>query len=100
MPARREPRDGLIEPNVPASTSAGCGSGSERSAVTKAVHVDVGHVQSFCIGANGDIILPTADDELLILDAVTLQLKRTIPVAGGMDIQIIVYLQSLQMYLA
>lgn len=72
----------------------------DRWAVTRAVHVNVCHVQSFCIDPDGDIVLPAGDDVLLVLDAVTLEVKRTIPVAPGVDIEDIHYLPGRRMYLA
>lgn len=71
-----------------------------RWTVTRAVQIHVCQVQSFCIDGNGDVVVPTADDLLLVLDAVTLQVKRTIAVAAGMDIENICYVSSRQMYLA
>jgi len=71
-----------------------------RWAVTRAVHVNVCPVWSFCIDENGDIVLPTGDDVFLVLDAVTLEPKRTIPVAAGVDVTNIHSLKSRQSYLA
>ena len=71
-----------------------------RWTVTRAAHVNVCQVWGFCIDGNGDIILPTADDAVLALDAVTLQRKRIVPLAEGMNVQNILYLRRRQMYLA
>lgn len=68
--------------------------------VTTAVHVNVCGVHGFCIDDDGDILLPTNDAALLVLDAVTLQWKRTIALAMGMDVQHIDYLPSRRLYLA
>lgn len=68
--------------------------------VTQAVQVNVCGVQSFCIDEHGDILLPTNDEALLVLDAVTLQWKRTITLAAGMDVQHIDYRPSRRLYLA
>ncbi len=71
-----------------------------RWAVTRAVHVNVCPVWSFCIDEDGDIVLPTGDDDFLVLDAVTLEPKRTIPVAAGVDVTNIHSLKSRRAYLA
>ena len=70
-----------------------------RWTVTKAIHVNVNQVHRFCIDEHGDILLPTSDESLLVLDPVTLLWKRTIPLAHGVDFENICYLPSRQMYL-
>lgn len=71
-----------------------------RWTVTHAIHVNVNRVWSFCINDDGNIILPTADNAVLVLDAKTLQLKRTLPLPTDVDFENICYLPSRQKYLA
>ncbi len=71
-----------------------------RWAVTCAVHVNVCNVRRFALDRNGDIVLPTADEGLLILDGMTLQLKRSIPLAEGLDFENIHYFPGRSLYMA
>lgn len=66
--------------------------------VDQVIEIDVPTIRNFAFDKNGHLILPTADDRLLVIDITNFKLIKTIPLEEGLELDQITYLPSKNIY--
>jgi hypothetical protein len=72
----------------------------DRFVMDTIINIDVPIIRNFTFDQHGDIVVPTADFELLSIDYQSFALKKTIETEAGLDFDQITYLPRKQKFIA
>lgn len=72
----------------------------DRFVMDTIINIDLPTIRNFTFDRHGDIIVPTAEDELLLLDPQSFALKKTIETKAGLDFDHITYLPGKRKFIA
>lgn len=65
---------------------------NEELRIDRIAAIDISHSRNFSFDKNGNIVIPTADNKILIVDQITFQLLYSIELENGLDLDQVEYL--------